>query len=230
MLPTELLFAFLNDVYVVSNPDRTRPLYDLLGEKLAHAGIRLHAGKTRMWNKASERPPNIDDQKGSRYWGPQWVQTRSCCEQRHPVRRKRSDCGRPCHAWVPDAQCAWQILSAHVSPLPQNRPPRQSTGYADGHDDGMWKAVEGVQWQSEMARWLTSLPMRLGGLGIRSQDGACFFFFEFEVPFLTAVLGIIVQSILQHMKRRETTDQATPQVVKRHCTVDTTRTKVRRNR
>ena len=38
-----------------------------------------------------------------------------------------------------------------------------------------WRAVEGVlgrlpgsQWQSEMARWLTSLPMRLGGLGIRS--------------------------------------------------------------
>ena len=28
---------------------------------MAHAGIWLHAGKTRTWNKASERPPNIDD-------------------------------------------------------------------------------------------------------------------------------------------------------------------------
>ena len=168
MLPTELLFAFLNDVYVVSNPDRTRPLYDLLGEKLAHAGIRLHAGKTRMWNKASERPPNIDNQKGSRYWGPQWVQTRSCCEQRHPVWSRLWEAV----SWVPDAQCAWQILLQCAGPrchhFLRTVPPRQSTGYVEGHDDGMWRAVEGVQWQSEMARWLTSLPMRLGGLGIRS--------------------------------------------------------------
>ena len=102
MLPNELLFAFLDDVYVVSNPDRTRPLYDLLGEKLAHAGIRLHAGKTRMWNKAARPTSTIWEtrfgtQKGSRYWGPQWVQTCSCCEQRHPVWRRRADCGRPCH-------------------------------------------------------------------------------------------------------------------------------------
>ena len=54
----------------VSNPDRTRHLYDLLGEKLAHAGIRLHAGKTRTWNKASERPPNIDD-LGDEVWNPE---------------------------------------------------------------------------------------------------------------------------------------------------------------
>ena len=185
MLPTELLFAFLDDVYVVSNPDRTRPLYDLLGEKLAHAGIRLHAGKTRMWNKASERPPNIDD-LGDEVWNPEGIKvlgtpvgsdafvlraTASRLEEESRLWEAVS--------WVPDAQCAWQILLQCASPrchhFLRTVPPRQSTGYAEGHDDGMWRAVEGVlgrlpgsQWQSEMARWLTSLPMRLGGLGIRS--------------------------------------------------------------
>ena len=60
MLPTELFFASLDDILVVSNPGRTRALFDLLGEKLAHVGIRLPARKTRMWNKSSARPPNMD--------------------------------------------------------------------------------------------------------------------------------------------------------------------------
>ena len=43
----ELLFANLDDVFVVSKPDRTRFLYDLLANRLhALAGIELHKGKT----------------------------------------------------------------------------------------------------------------------------------------------------------------------------------------
>ena len=33
MLPTELLFAFLDDAHVLSNPGRTRVLFDLLGAR-----------------------------------------------------------------------------------------------------------------------------------------------------------------------------------------------------
>ena len=60
----ELLFAFLDDVYVVSKPDRTRPLYDLLDRLHTTAGIQLHEGKTPTWNAASECPP------GMAQWGP----------------------------------------------------------------------------------------------------------------------------------------------------------------
>ena len=36
--------------------------YDLLSEKLlAGAGIRLHTGKTRVWNQAGECPPGMGD-------------------------------------------------------------------------------------------------------------------------------------------------------------------------
>ena len=50
----EYLFAFLDDVYFTSEAaGRTRVAYDTLGEKLFnHAGIRLHTGKTRVWNRA----------------------------------------------------------------------------------------------------------------------------------------------------------------------------------
>ena len=52
MLPGELLFAFLDVVYVVSHPSRTRVVYNLLAEAFhEHAGIELNAGKTRVWNR-----------------------------------------------------------------------------------------------------------------------------------------------------------------------------------
>ena len=58
----ELLFAFLDDVYVLSQPARIRPIYDLLAHHLhAHARIRLNSGKTRIWNGAGSEPPNIQD-------------------------------------------------------------------------------------------------------------------------------------------------------------------------
>ena len=56
----ELLF-----LYVVSVPDRTRVLYDLLADRLhTMAGIQLHEGKTRTRNAAGECPP------GWLSWGP----------------------------------------------------------------------------------------------------------------------------------------------------------------
>ena len=58
----EHLFAFLDDVYVLSQPARIRPIYDLLAHHLhAHARIRLNSGKTRIWNAAGSEPPNIQD-------------------------------------------------------------------------------------------------------------------------------------------------------------------------
>ena len=56
--PREYIFAFLNDVYGVTSPGRSRAIYNLLAEQLwAVAGIRLHTGKTRVWNRAAERLP-----------------------------------------------------------------------------------------------------------------------------------------------------------------------------
>ena len=55
--PGELLCAFLGDIYVVSEPERTRTLFDLVAAALReHAGIEVNLGKTRVWNAAGVEP------------------------------------------------------------------------------------------------------------------------------------------------------------------------------
>ena len=53
LFPGELLFSFQEDIYVVCSQARVRTDFlSFLSEKLfAAAGIRLHASRTRVWNK-----------------------------------------------------------------------------------------------------------------------------------------------------------------------------------
>ena len=53
----ELLFAHLDDVYVVSEADRTRFLHDLLVDRFAHFSWNRTPGG--QWNRAGECPPGI---------------------------------------------------------------------------------------------------------------------------------------------------------------------------
>ena len=62
LLDGEALFAFLDDIYIVANPERVRPLLDALSAALwEHAHVQLRAGKTRIWNAAGGEPPSIAD-------------------------------------------------------------------------------------------------------------------------------------------------------------------------
>ena len=55
--PNERLFAYLDDVYVVSKPDRVGAIYTALQEALwTHARIRVHGDKTHVWNLAGQKP------------------------------------------------------------------------------------------------------------------------------------------------------------------------------
>ena len=55
--PEDKLFAYLDDVHVVSPPHRTRVAYNILAEQiLTGAGIQLHTGKTRVWNRGGTSP------------------------------------------------------------------------------------------------------------------------------------------------------------------------------
>ena len=57
----EYLFAFLDDIYLVTSPERTGPVYAILEEALrAHACIQVHIGKTKVWNRAGVRPDVCD--------------------------------------------------------------------------------------------------------------------------------------------------------------------------
>ena len=175
----ENLFAFLDDVYFTSpTPNRTRTAYDCLG-----AGIQIHSGKTRVWNRASVCPEGMVE-LGPEVWNPEGVKvlgtpvgsTRFVEE----VVNKRLE--EEAQLWkviptVPDLQAAWQILLQCAGPrchhMLRTLPPPQSEEYAQAHDAGMLRvmdtllALSGDPQEVEVAHNIASLPMRLGGLGLR---------------------------------------------------------------
>ena len=138
-----------------------------------------------MWNRAGIRPPDIDG-LGEEVWSPDGVKVlgspigtqafiQSFTDRRLEEERR---------LWnaipsVPDLQCAWQLLLQCAGPrchhVLRTVPPSQSARYAAGHDEGMFQtmtallgALPGSQEQIATARDITTLPMRLGGLGLRS--------------------------------------------------------------
>ena len=101
----EELFAFLDDVYILSSLARTRFLYHLVGEKLlSMSWIQLHTGKTRCWNRMGQPPPDMEvlgpevwSPEGSRFSERRWA-------QRNSSRRRPEAPGRT------QVVCAWQVL------------------------------------------------------------------------------------------------------------------------
>ena len=71
--PGEQLFAFLDDVYTLSSPSRTRSLYNMLEKKLVLAGIWLHTGKIRSWNYNNTCPVDMPELRPE-VWSPQGVE------------------------------------------------------------------------------------------------------------------------------------------------------------
>ena len=57
----ELIFAFLADIYVKTSPARVSQMYVILQQELwRHARIRVHDGKTQVWNSSGNRPEGCD--------------------------------------------------------------------------------------------------------------------------------------------------------------------------
>ena len=184
--PDEQVFAYLDDVYAICAPERVVEVYDLLRAALGElAGIHLHTGKTRVWNKSGQPPENVD-RLGVDAWNAEGVKvlgtpigTEAFVSDHVTDRMGEEQKLLDALSDVPDLQCAWQILLQCAGPrcnhLLRTLPPTQSTEYADAHDEAMWKAVGTLlgalpSSDTELAnsRRIATLPMRLGGLGLRS--------------------------------------------------------------
>ena len=184
----EYLFAFLDDIYVLAKPGRVRDIYNLLDERLfTRAGIQLHTGKTRTWNRAGVPPPRMEE-LGPDVWSGSGIKILGTPVGDDEFVRRLSEerISKEQHlwraiAWVPDLQCAWQILLQCAGPrchhYLRTLPPSQSEWYARHHDEGMMLAMEqllgglpGDEVQQAEAKVIATMPMRLGGLGLRSAD------------------------------------------------------------
>ena len=187
--PDEDLCAFLDDVYVLCAPERVRDIYDLLCRALGDVGIALHSGKTRVWNKAGQRPPRIDDLGGEKgAWSPEGVillgvpvGTPEFVSQHAAERLREEQQFFAKLAKLPDPQCAWQLLSRCAVPQGnywlRTLPPTASEAYAKERDKAMWQAALQIVSASDLPHELleqghriATLPARMGGLGLRSSE------------------------------------------------------------
>ena len=58
----ERLFAHLDDIWLVSKPDRVGDLHNSAERELwGRARIRIHSGKTHVWNRSGRKPPACDE-------------------------------------------------------------------------------------------------------------------------------------------------------------------------
>ena len=59
---SERLFAYLDHIYVICSPRRVLEVHRVLQEELwAHARIRIHHGKTQLWNQGGSEPAWVAD-------------------------------------------------------------------------------------------------------------------------------------------------------------------------
>ena len=188
MRPDEQICAFLDDVYIVCQPERVRVLFDLLAESLFRvAGIRIHDGKTRVWNASGTVPDNVEE-LGPAVWQPRGITVLGTPigSPEYTAERVERRLAEERLLWeaipaVPDLQCAWQILVQCPNPRGNHTirtlPPGMAVEYARVHDEGIWNTairvladIPGSEAERERARELASLPLRMGGLGLRSMS------------------------------------------------------------
>ena len=197
MAPGDGCLAFLDDVYLLTTPERAVPTFRLARDAiLRHAGINLHQGKTRVWNKAGSAPANIHTLQPVEQNARIWVgdQTLPPAEQglqvlgapigslayieaalarttaKHAVLFERITA-------VPDLQCAYLLLTycanTRATYLLRALPPILTQAFATAHDAAAAATLAhllgyGGAGLPDAALVRARLPFRCGGLGLRS--------------------------------------------------------------
>ena len=141
----------------------------------------------RTWNRAGECPPNVEE-LGPDVWSPDDIKVLGTSVgnagfEQTTIDARLEDESKLWHAveWIPDLQCAWQVLVQCAGPrrhhLLRTLPPTRSVAYARAHDEGMMSAMRsllkdlpGSFRQQDVATQLTTLPMRMGDLALRSAS------------------------------------------------------------
>ena len=164
----EKMFAYLDDIYILTTPDRVGEVYYLLQDALfLHAHIRLHSGKTQVWNKSGTRPQACDAlERVARTVNPRAVVWRGSQLLAHEqgIKVLGTPMGHPAFVaahlerttaehqvlldripHVPDVQSAWLLLlhcaSARANYLLRVVSPEQVQEFAGNHDTRLWACL-----------------------------------------------------------------------------------------
>ena len=192
----ERLFAYLDDVYVVCSPARVSEVHAILAQELErHAHIRLHLGKTQIWNRGGTVPTGVAElTAAARRVKPDAVVWRGDAQlpvQSQGVRVLGTPIGRPEYVEdflvrkssehdilftripaVEDLQSGWLLLlmcgATRANFWLRTVRPDLTRSFSEHHDASVWQCM--VQLMSvdplELSQTLASLPFRLGGMGL----------------------------------------------------------------
>ena len=198
----ERLFAFLDDFYVTSPiPDRVGDAYLSLEEHLfTRAGISVHQGKTKIWNRSGVKPLIADLlTAAAKSLNPQAVVWRG--DHEFPLGKQGLKVlGVPVGSseyvlaqlvqkvedripQVQDVQAAWLLLLFCASPRAnywlRTLQPEFTEDFGRRHDENVFKCLCRILHIGSLpgdVRAATSLPLTLGGLGVgaamRIRDAA----------------------------------------------------------
>ena len=163
--------AFLDDVYMATPPERVGPMFAVVQEELyVHAAIRVHHGKTKVWNQAGVRPVGCNAlEQIARVTHPEavvWTGSMIPIAQqgikvlgtpiRHPdfvaaqleaVRREHEVLLNRIPSFS-DLQCAWLLLvhcaSARACYFLRTLRPSLAEEFARAHDAGLWQCLRNI--------------------------------------------------------------------------------------
>ena len=201
LLGSEKLLAYLDDIYVITKPDRVGDVYTAVRQNLwVHACVSINNGKTKVWNAAGHKPAvcevldrvaQAEDPHANVWRGSEVATERQGllllgAPLGHPdfvaaQLRKTSEEHEQFLARIPslqDLQAAWLLLLVHCANARANYllrvvPPDLVAGFAQAHDARLWSCLFQILGVAEdrcddVARNTASLPLAMGGLGLRS--------------------------------------------------------------
>ena len=196
MQGNERLFAFLDDIYTLTSPSRVAPVHPVVTEELGrHAHISINERKTHVWNMGEgcaelQQVAEVADPT-ARVWRGAGV-----AEEEQGVRVLGAPVGHPSNVRaqlseiqhdhqtlldripsLPDLQSSWLLLlhcaSARANYYLRVVPPVLAEEFAREHDQSLWRCLCRILGIGEgecqdSARSAATLPLALGGLGLRS--------------------------------------------------------------
>ena len=185
-----------DDVYVVCAPPPVNAIYGILQHELfTHSSIRVHHGKTQVWNRGSVAPMGIEVlQAVARVHDPDAIVWRGDSTLRgvdQGVRILGTPLGHPDFVrsqlsaqshdqllekvlTIQDIQCAWLLLllccGDRANYTLRVVHPELTAGFAAHHDASLRRCLSSLLGVAPASIYwdLASLPLSLGGLGLRS--------------------------------------------------------------
>ena len=189
LLPSERLFAFLDDLYIVCRPERVVDVYNIVVRRIVEPRQDSDPPReTQVWNQSGVEPRGIETLQAAaqlrdlvHWYGagtpplghPQFVQSFLPTNEAHAVLVNRIPA-------IHDLQSAWLVLlscaSTTANYLLRALHPAATQDFASVHDNASRVCLSHLLDNAlSDDRWdLASLPVYLGGLGLCSASRSRF--------------------------------------------------------